>query len=126
MTLSHAASLLTAIWTVACSVLFMTTGSLLWGLMVLAAPLPMQLTRLTDKESWSLGEVVRGRRDDRTVSDALDASLRGPLPVRPVEDDAFFVPDCPRLDAGRFARTAPPPATPLPAPPTPPTSTPLR
>ena len=113
MTLSHAASLLTAALTVAFSVLFMTTGSLAWGLALLAAPAPMQLARLTDKETWSVGEVVRGRRDDHAVSDALDDALRGPLPARPVEDGDFFVPDCPRLDTGRWARTGPaePPAT---------------
>ena len=117
MTLSHAASVLTAVWTVACGVLFVATGSLTWGALLLAAPLPMKLVRLSEWETWSLGEVVRQRRDDHTVSDALDDALRGPLPVRPVEDGAFFVPDCPALPAVD---------APAPVPPTAPASTPLR
>ncbi len=97
--------------------MFVATGSLMWGLLVLAAPLPMQLVRMSDYETWSVGEILRARRDDPTVSDALDQALRGPLPTRPAVDDDLFLPDCPRLDA-------PPLAAERPA--TPPASTPLR
>lgn len=123
MTLNHAAHLLTATITVVSMVGFVLTGSLTMGLMVLVAPLPSMWVQHSERQTWSLGEVLRGRRDDHTVADALDQAIRGPLPSRPVSDDSFFVPGVPRLDPRHLTETLPAPET---APPTPPASTPLR
>ena len=123
MTVSHAAAMLTTIWTIAATVMFLATGSLMWGGFLIAAPLPMQLARMSDRESWSVMEALRGRRDDHGVSDALDHALRAPTPTpRLSADDAYFVPDCPRLDGPMDEVTieTAPRAT------TPPISTPLR
>lgn len=117
MTLNHAARLLSAAMAFGGMLAFVTTGSFAMGLLVLAAPLPIRWVQNSDRQTWSLGEILRGERDDQTIPDALDQALRGPLPIRPVQDEDFFVPDCPRLDV--------PPITPQ-RPAAPPISTPLR
>ena len=102
MTLNHAASALSGLLAVAGGVLLVATGSLTWGLLVLAASAPVRWVQASERRTWSLGEVVRGRRDDQTVSDALDRALRVPLPTPRSEDDGtLFLPDCPRLDDRR-------------------------
>ena len=144
MTLNHAARLLTATLTVGSMVGFVLTGSLMLGLLVLAAPLPMMWANVSERQTWSLGEVLRGRRDDQSIADALDARLRAPIPTpgHDLAPDDLFVPDCPALaPATRRLAAAPDPdgewflpdCPPLPrsashpAPtPTAPTSTPIR
>ena len=102
MTLNHAAHTLTAVLTVAGSVGFIVTGSLTLGLLLLAAPWPALWVQKSERQTWSLGEVLRGERDrEHPVAGALDDALRGPLPVRCDRDEDFFVPGVPRLGAGR-------------------------
>ncbi len=101
MTLNHAAHTLTAVLTVAGSVGFVMTGSLTLGLLLLAAPWPALWVQKSERQTWSLGEVLRGERDrEHPVAGALDDALRGPLPVRPDRDEDYFVPGVPRLGAG--------------------------
>ena len=101
MTLNHAAYTLTAALTIAGSFGFVLTGSLVMGLLLLAAPYPALWVQKSERRSWSLGEVLRGARDrEHPLAGALDDALRGPLPVRPLRDDAYFVPGVPRLGAG--------------------------
>ena len=108
MTLNQAARLLSAAMTVGGMLAFVTTGSLLMAMLVLAAPLPMKWVNASERQTWSLGEVLRGKRDqEHPVAAALDDALRGPLPSRPVRDGAYFVPGVPRLDASRFDAEAP-------------------
>ena len=103
MTLNQAARTLTAVLTVAGSVGFVMTGSIQLAMLLLVAPWPSLWAEKSERRTWSLGEVLRGKRDEEhPVAGALDDALRGPLPVRPVRDDAYFVPGVPRLDAPRL------------------------
>lgn len=125
MTLGRIAIVLTMACTVLPLVLFLQSGDLQTGMLLLAAPLPCLVVYGFKREwaDWTVGDLRQRRRDHGEVDADLDRALRGPVaPVSLEDDGAFFVPGCPALDETVTAAFhSEPPERPVP-----PTSTPLR
>ena len=63
---------------------------------ILAAPIPSWLAYRSRYADWTLDRLLDEVRGEDPVEVALDDALRPPVDAPALDDDAFFVPDCPR------------------------------
>ncbi len=99
MTLSQIASVLMVALVVGPLVLFLQTGDLRIGMLLLAAPFPLLVLDLFGREwaDWTIRDLLQRGQGDDDVEAGLHRAIRGPeAPVRH-PDDAYFIPGCPPL-----------------------------